>query len=125
MMGLGGPVITFLLYGSGMHWAVDLGVILVPIFIGYIVSIVIAVVVHLAIRNFMACLSISTGLCLLAYLLLVTLFMVDHANPEERMWLPVVLYFVCVNCFAMAFTASGSTLLLLRFKEIMNKKGII
>ena len=119
--GLGGPVLTILLYLSGENWEGDPIEVIIPISIAYIVSIVIAVIVHFLIKNFGKCLLTSIGICLFAYLLLWMIFRVDYSDPEVVPWIPVGLFFLCVNCSPMAFSASGSTLLLLRFNEIITK----
>lgn len=117
--GLGGPVITVLLYASGENWEVDIMEIIIPIFIGYLVSIIIAVIIHFQINNFGICILASMGLCFFAYLLLSILFLFDISDPEEFMWLPVGLLFVCLNCSPMAFSASASTVFLLRYNAII------
>lgn len=119
MFGLGGPTLTFVLYASGENWDVDPMKLLIPISIGFIVSLVIAVIVHFLIKNFGICVLTSTGICLLTYLLLMTFILFDLTDPEAVMWLPVALIVACITCFPMALSASGSTILLLRFNDII------
>ena len=61
----------------------------------------------------------SIGICFLAYVLLAMFFLFDSSDPEEMMWLPVGLFFICVNYFGMAFPTSASPILFLRFNDIV------
>ena len=121
LAGLGGPALTFALYASGENWTVDPIEYLIPISIGYVISVVIAVVVHFLAKNIWICILVSTGFCLLVYLLLSVFFIFDLSDPEEQMWLLVGLFFVCVNCFSMALSASGSTILQIRFNTFIKE----
>lgn len=119
LAGLGGPAITFVLYESGENWIVDPIEYLIPISIAYIISVIIAVIVHFLVKNLWICILTSTGICILTYLLLTMIFLFDLTDPEEFMWLSVGLIFVFINCFPMAFSTSGSTILQIRFNAFI------
>ena len=124
LVGLGGPALTFVLYLSGENWDVDPTerlMLMKEIFVGYIVSVVIATVVHFLIKNLWICILISTGICLFVYLILSMFFVFDLSDPEEQMWLMVGLIFICVNYFPMAVSASGSTILQIRFNALFKE----
>ena len=119
--GLGGPALAVLLYMSGDNWECDPIEVIIPISVAYIVSIVIAAITHFLIKNFGICFLTSIGVCLFAYLLLWMIFRVNYSDPEEIAWIPVGIFVMFPTCFPMAFSASGSTVLLLRFDEIIKK----
>ena len=117
-VGLGGPTLTYVLYLSGDNWDVDpveCLMLMEEIVIGYIVSVVIAAVVHFLIKSLWVCILVSTGICLIVYLVLSLFFVFDLSDPEEQAWLMVGLIFIGINCFPMALSASGSTILQIRF----------
>jgi hypothetical protein len=121
--GLIGPVLTGCLYVS-MEEGDSLTVwkeLIIPISIGYGASVVIAVLVHLWIKDFLLAVLIAVPICLFMYGVLTTVAVWVEGDPEGWMWLPVILLFIGINGLPMAVIVPFFTISALRGNRLFMK----
>ena len=121
--GLIGPVVTGQLYMSMDRgdWTTVSWDLIIPISIGYGASVVIAVLVHFWIKDFLPAVLMAIPICLLMYGVLMTVAILYEGDPEGLMWLPVVLLFIGINGLPMAFLVSVFTISALRCDRLFIK----
>ena len=123
LVGLAGPVFTFVVYASGEGWNINFVELFIPICICVAVSIAIAFVTQHAIDNFKRSIIISTIICdfIYVFFLICTAIFADPENSAEvTMWLPVMIIFMIPYCLPMAFTISYATIKISRDANTSN-----
>ncbi len=81
LTGLGGPALTFVLYELGENWKIDPMEYLIPISIFYMLSAIIAVIIHYLIKTLWICILTSTGICILTYMLFMIFDAIRKSDP--------------------------------------------
>ena len=120
LLGLGGPIVTWVLYMAGNHWKGGLGLIL-PIAVGYFISVFVAVLVHYCIKPFGWAVFAAVLLSVAMYVSAMAGAVLYESDPKALMWLPVALLFAGLNGAPMALIVSWAVIAAMRTNPLSGR----